>query len=89
MAGMSIDVSQARGDDRSPEEALSTVDNKPFGMNLHVYVPPTIDDMVQTHPQSMASSPGHSDPTCDIKRLEVAWGQGYPQIIQDNSAHLY
>ena len=45
MAGMNIDVSQARGDDRSPEEVLSTVDNKPFGMNLHVYVPPTIDDM--------------------------------------------
>ena len=76
MAGMNIDVSQARGDDRSTEEVLSTVDNKPFGMNLHVYVPPTIDDMVQTHPQSIASSPGHSDPTCDIKRLEVAWGRG-------------
>ena len=69
-----VEVSQAPADDRRQEDVLLTVDNKPFGMNLRVYVPPTIDDMVRTHPQSIALSPRHSDPTCNIG---VVWGQGY------------
>ena len=34
MAGINIGVSQAHGDDRSSEEVLLTVDDKPFGMNI-------------------------------------------------------
>ena len=34
MAGINIDFSRARDDDRRPEEVLLIVDDKPFGMKF-------------------------------------------------------